>query len=359
MSDKKRLLGALAIALCSSLIFGAGLSIASGPETIANPKRILKPVSPMEGEDVYPIPKGSVIKHLPDNLTEAYGPDGKLLLTVRDDEVELIPTSTGLAPATFVHQVPSNSFVDGVSERIAKIYDPDGNLILTIMNLRDGLPITSMRGHWIEATEDDYVKTIWLFDASWTCPIEPIPEYGDTDDVDHLFIAVESNLQGYENRIVQPVLSWNYPEFEGYFRSQGAAWAVWESDYVYSTPVNVNQGDSIYGKLQYITPGYPYTTGWLISFKNQTTGETTALVSNILPPANARIYTALEGYNLEETNDVYDDCHFTNMHFKDHDGNAVDIQWNGWIDPKDAAYIDGLNVIIYNDSHVELETGRA
>jgi len=96
-------------------------------------KTIKFALSPMEGEDVYPIPVGSIIVHLPDGTTEVYSPQKKLILSVEDKDVEMIPTPSGFVRATHVHQVPTGALID-TRGNTTEVYK-DGRCILTVITI--------------------------------------------------------------------------------------------------------------------------------------------------------------------------------------------------------------------------------
>lgn len=376
MFNKRTLLIIMVIVTIIGFSFFSGLAMANGPEKSAEaPKKILKQLSPMEGEDVYSIPEGSVIKHLPSNLTEVYGPEGNLLLTVDEDEVPKIGTPGGfLLPVTRVHQVPSGSFVGGGSNGIIKVYGPNGKLILTIVDLSEDkyaasrptraphptlppVPSPNYSG-WIESAWDWYVASIQRFEAHWTCPLEPASP--DDDDIVYLFPSIIGDyLWGPGSAIIQPVLDWNCSYTGGGRVSHGASWVVTESWGIHSSPIHVSQGDSIRGLLS-----CNRQRGWAINFWNETTGGYTYLGSGAIGWTDVDLNTALEGWYLEDTMDLYDDCEFTNMDFRDWGGGTIDIQWipyyyDSYEGEHSRDVFAGLNVIIYDDTHTELETGRA
>lgn len=368
MSDKKRLLGALAIALCFSLIFGVGL--VSGSKTATNPKKILKPISPMNGEDVYPIPKGSIVKHLPDNLTQLYGPDGKLLLTAQDDEAGMVPTPQGFAKATRVYEVPSGSFVHGVSKGITEVYSADGDLILKVVDLTEpetmAQAIPAYNG-WIEytyyyATDQD----ISYFHADWTCPTEPINNWID-DDVVYLFPSITADGKGAwagERAIVQPVLEYNQDVSWPGNRSTGRCWVVEsQTNYYRSSSVDVSKGDSLEGTM-YWSYNVTYDVwGYAIFFTNKSKNTGVSIFTDLVGVANQRLDTALEGYNLETTSDLYGTCNFYNMEFMkidyEYGGNEyTSIVWRDYVVSGARNYFDGLAVYHWGDDHSRLYTGR-
>ena len=91
----------LAIGIVALVVCSVGLVIAQdqSKEYVV----INAPLSPEEGDDVYSIPPGSIIYHSADGITTVYTPDGKGILTAKDSEASMIPTTTGLKPATKIH----------------------------------------------------------------------------------------------------------------------------------------------------------------------------------------------------------------------------------------------------------------
>ena len=285
-------------------------------QRMKNPKKVLKPISPMEGEDVYTVPKGSVVKHLLDNSTEIYGPDGKLLLTAQDDEVGMVPTPQGFAKATRVYEVPSGSFVHGVSKGITEVYSADNELILTVVDQtkpETSTPAVPSPGVWVEYTQYEATdQDIGFFGAEWTCPLLPINNEID-DDVVFLFPAIIANGEGEwsgERVIVQPVLEYNNDIGESGNPTWGRCWATIDGDYIISDTVDVSFGDSLKGSITWGADEY------CIGFYNESTGDGVGLYTDLrVGLDNQRLYTALEGCNLETVSDLYGTCDFTNMSF--------------------------------------------
>lgn len=368
MFDKKRLLSVIAIALCFGLIFGVGL--VSGSKMVANPKKILKPISPMEGEDAYLIPKGSVIKHFPDNLTEICGPDGKLLLTARDDEVGMVPTPEGFAKATRVYQVPSGSFVHGVSKEITEVYNADGDLILKVVDLTEpetktqALPAYSS---WIEYTY--YFATnqdISYFHADWACPTEPINNWID-DDVVFLFPSITADGKGdWAGRkvIVQPVLEYNNDQGQPGNKSIGRCWVVdIYNNYYHSNSVDVSEGDLLEGTMYWSYSVTYKVWGYAIFFTNKSKNTGVSMFTDLAGVAHQWLHTALEGKNLETTSDLYGTCNFYNMEFwkidYEHGGSdPTSIVWTDKVKSEARQYFLGLAVYHWGDYHSRLCTGR-
>lgn len=328
--------------------------------------KVRRELSTMKGKNHHTIPKGSVVEYLPNGVTKVSDPQGKVILNVLDNGVRKIPVPFpgGNKPAKHVFAWPSGSLVNKVSERVTKVFRPEGDLLMTIVNHRTNgknlegpvslIGETDGKGGWIEWTEDMSYGFNY-FKAEWSCPSEPNV---DTDDMDvnHLFNGISDGCV-----IFQPVLSWDYTR-EGFPEdtSVGAA-CYWDEPSVYghSDYIDVQPGDEIKGTIEY-SDGAP---GWVITFTNLTGNETKIKVANEVNSGWHRYlwaYTALEGYYLEETPDLYGDCDFHDMVFKVITG-TVDreftVDWEEQVDPKDAEYLDGLDVNVCGSDHVELETG--
>jgi len=55
---------------------------------------------------------------------------------------------------------------------------------------------------------------------------------------------------------------------------------------------------------------------WWITFYNVNTGKSTYLTTDLQGTTQQQLYTALEGYNLETTSDLWSTCDFANMQFE-------------------------------------------
>lgn len=176
---------------------------------------------------------------------------------------------------------------------------------------------------------------------------------GDADDVNYLFNAIQPEIGG---EIIQPVLDWNSDFNPWSYESAGAAWEYdSRTDYDHSEYIRVSPNQSIKGSLDFPE----HASYWSITFTNQTTDNSTSLWADQMEDVDMtddNIYTTLEGYNLEDTPDLYGTCDFHDMKAMDY-LTELDITWTGYIDPDDADYLNGLYVDIISDSHVQLETG--
>ncbi len=176
------------------------------------------------------------------------------------------------------------------------------------------------------------------------------------DDTAYLFPAIQAAGSGsWSGRytIIQPVLEHNE---DGYWvpgnPKTGAAWIVDSSNNFYhSSPINVNVGDHIRGLMSWDG------TQWWITFYDQTTGGNTYLTTNLQGTTGQELDTALEGYNLDTTSDLWGTTDFSNMAFQ-RNGQAITVSWIPKVDPNAQNLFQGLGVDTFDSSHTRLRTGR-
>ena len=169
-------------------------------------------LSPVEGDDVYSIPPGSVIYHSADGITTVYAPDGKIVLKARDSDAARIATTMGMKPVTYSVEVPNGSLCihepinfytedrGWITGNGTKTYAPDGTLVVTVMTEKRktedetaGIqPKDFPEGCWVEFAADhiwSLWKKLWEFTAYWECPRSPPEPHSNT--VNLLFNAVQ------------------------------------------------------------------------------------------------------------------------------------------------------------------------
>ncbi|HIH97085.1 MAG TPA: hypothetical protein HA348_06380 [Thermoplasmata archaeon] len=340
----------MAISLLVVLVCSVGIAIAQDAQD-PNEKDIVitAPLSPIEEGSVYPIPSSSLIVH-EKGLTRVYDPEGKSILTVNDSNVPSIATPTGLMKVTHVHHVPSGSkIVDPPGSNVTKVYDDNGTLILTVISEN-----TSKRStipgyeNWIEWAQDLWVWELWEFTAEWNVPSSPPSPEGDT--VDFLFNGIEPLLGG---SIIQPVLEWNYG---GSGRWTAAPWCVSGSDtYRGTPPIDVDVNDHLEGILVW----HDAVDKWTIGIYDHTKGTYKFIEKYCgIDPDTVRTYVTLEGYGVYDDSDVPGDTTFYNMIFEDANENPVDIDWTPKVNEDWEEKLTGLNVHVYSDHKVKLETAN-
>ncbi len=289
------------------------------------------------------IPEGSTIRHLNTGVTEIYARDGSLVLRARDTDAELVATPGGLRRATFVYNVPSGSHITEAGN--ATVVSFEGAVILRVIDARTGdITVPAFTG-WIEQSNDWTVDYLDHFGGTWVVPSDP-PDPGN-DVVDFLFTAIE-NQAG--NKILQPVLEWNQ---SGSGRWTGRAWYGSSGGYYASSPINASAGNSITGVMD----NYGGASGWLISFQNTSTSQSTSITTTILGTSTLAVFTALEGYNIDGNSDVPGDTTFDNMDFE-YNANNIDITWNPVDSTPPGSGLTGLDVEIFSDAKVKLHTAN-
>jgi len=294
------------------------------------------------------IPYGSIIQHSKNGMTSVFDSTGKQLLITNDANAKKIAAPGGYKAASKIHQVPNGSIIRTNGE--ITTVDYEGRRILTVLNPDNPLILPGYDG-WIESSRDLTVSELGQFIAYWTVPSSPpTPQ---TDTTDFLFNGIQPSSSG---GIVQPVLEWNQA---GSGRWTGRAWYVDQYGVGYpSNPINVNVGDSIKGTLGW----NPNIQHWNIIFADETTTDSTSIFSENaanIGSTNLQMYTALEGYGVDDNSDVPGHTTFNNMRIRDVNLNVVDIDWVKLVeyDPHNA--LTNLDVTWTSDTQVTLHTANA
>ncbi|MEA1895523.1 MAG: hypothetical protein U9N36_10070 [Euryarchaeota archaeon] len=342
---KPKGVGMAATVLLATLLIAAVIAPAMGA-TIPTSESVIitAPISPMQSDGIYSIPPGSVIDHSADGTTTVYAPNGTCILTAQDSKADMIGTPSGKSlPATHLHQVPSGSRICTVGDGVTKVYMNE-TCILTVVNQDQEVNTIPDVDGWIESSYDWSVDELWEFNAYWHVPSSPpSPESGT---IDFLFNAIEPSTA---DAIVQPVLEWNQG---GSGRWTGSAWTGSGGDYYHSDPIDVSVGDKIKGILAW-DDDY---NSWLVDVHDMTTGEKTFIHSHNVGDTSLAVFTALEGYGVEDDTDVPGDTTFYDMSFRDSDFNTVDIEWEKHI--MSGVPLTGLEVESSSDEWVKLHTAN-
>jgi hypothetical protein len=145
---------------------------------------------------------------------------------------------------------------------------------------------------WIES--GNAINTTSSFgelSANWTVPPAPSSDDGQT-----VFLFPGMEDYATDTTIIQPVLGWN----AGFF---GANWSIasWnccpKGTTNYSTPVEVNSGDKIFGTIKSsCSAGTKSCSKWDIATEDQTTGKSTTLGKT---PSEGQTFTWAQGGALE------------------------------------------------------------
>jgi hypothetical protein len=355
---KVSILGIAILLVVSLLIWGPGPVMAHDEEF----QWIDKPLSPVEGDDVYSIPPGSTIYHLENGITKVYGPDGRHVLTTKDTLQSLIPVpSGGLAGASHVHTVPSDSKVSRVGGEVKVYYDE--TCILTIVNEnRDSAktpplshsewpdnnqppPPDVPEGTWLAYSVDVDVDDLMYFYAYWSVPDSP----PDPDYWAYAFIFNAIESPDYSD-IIQPVLEWNVYT-AGTYEWTCAAWYGIDGDFIDGTRIDASEGDDIFGYM------VKFGDLWMIKILNQDTNESSTLWTDEFATGdNLKIFCALEGGYIEDDDEVPGDVLFYDMLFKDDHWNTINISWLTFT-PGEAWGLT-LDVEVYSDDEVEIQTAN-
>ena len=186
------------------------------------------------------IPRGSIVRHLENGITEVYKRDNSLMMRSLDLEAAMVATPSGLARATHVYVVPSGSEIN-TRGNTTDVYE-NNTLILRVID--SGVLAVPQFSGWIEQANNWSVSNLDYFGANWVVPSRP-PGPG-TDVVDFLFNAIEPQTG---SAIIQPVLEWNQAGSGGW--TLRSWYGPVNGNYYCSSPVAASSGNSISGVMSY------------------------------------------------------------------------------------------------------------
>ncbi len=189
---------------------------------------------------------------------------------------------------------------------------------------------------WIEDTSYNPGSGIDHYSGNWIVPSSP----SSTGSLIYLFIGLEPS-DG--SNILQPVLQWgNNGAFGGNYWTL-ASWYVTGSSYTYSTPINVNAGDTLYGEAYHYTSNPTY---WFVNSVDQTQSTYTTL-STTASSSYPNSYVTLEGYNVNTCSQFPGATGFTNL-----DLYGITPYWT----PNQLQTGCGLSISVISPTQVTLNT---
>jgi hypothetical protein len=154
----------------------------------------------------------------------------------------------------------------------------------------------------------------------------------------YMFNALENTYSG--NDIIQPVLQfgWN-SAISGGCNWMIAAWFGANGNYVHSSYINVNPGDTIYGYMNYVGYWQGSNFWWYVQISDVTTSQTTYfLVQNPLYTYQHWAFGgALEAYNINNCNQYPSgssgSTSFTGQSLYNGNGQQLTPSWTKTINP--------------------------
>lgn len=118
--------------------------------------------------------------------------------------------------------------------------------------------------------------------------------------------------------------------------------------------MDVAVGNEIFGLVQF----GPIEPLWAGVIYNYSTYQGKSLETDLLGTTNQFITVALEGHNLETDSDLFGTTDFENLYVSDPNYQRLYPSWNGVVSEGTEEYFTNLDVIVYNHSHVRLQTAR-
>ena len=220
--------------------------------------------------------EGSYIIHGSDGITRIFFENGTESSFAVDAEAAIIPNPFGgTIPSTYSISVPSGSTVERIGKNTHVIFN--NRILLTISNntidmstflghatsMDANIPATKS-GSWIEWVKNSSPYYVVETDATWTTPHSPdlyshlyVNGAGDSvHPVNFIFNGIQ-NRDGVGTSILQPVAGFDNTAFwidnvSWQDHWYGAAYIVGPGpDNIHSTPIPLNEGDSVMGMISY------------------------------------------------------------------------------------------------------------
>jgi hypothetical protein len=300
------------------------LKIDSSMETIAISGALSPQVELGETErGIYGIPSGSVIVHAVDGTTQVFDKNGNPLLSISDERSGKVPTPAGVEkPGTKVHQLPNDSRVYHHGDKIF-VLDPAGALILVVLDESTSSDpiLTDWNGNdWVESAED-YLNSITEYVAYWTVPSNP-PSLGSNERI-YLFNGIQG-IAGSKRYLLQPVLGYNGLTSQW----EGQAWACHTNgnDDFTGPLFTSGTGHSMKGRIYWSSS----LQLWSITLYDLETGQYSSVsTSCMVPQNNCLVACVLEGWNIDDNDDVPGDTLFYDMVYKSY-GIPMSVDLEPW-----------------------------
>jgi len=271
-------------------------------------------------ENLTSIPTGSIIQHSDDGITRVFDSNGNQLIRSVDSDSPKIPTPKGLTSAVNINQIPDGSYVQVNDNGITNVYLNDTRILTVISpnkTVREMIPVPSTNG-WIESSYKRGIPQLGQFIADWNVPSSP--PNTTTGSIIYIFNAIQSSG---DTGIVQPVLEYNYA---GTHQWTAAPWYGYNGVYYRGTAINTAVGHTIRGTLGWNSN----LNRWNIITQDLTNSGYSSSFSTNAPNIgtdNVGAFCALEGWYINNDNDVPGKIVFSNMRFRDVNLNAVTFTW--------------------------------
>jgi len=293
------------------------------------------------------IPEGAIIHHGDDGITRVYSADGGQVSVSKDSDSPDIPTPYGYLPAVNVNQVPEGSFIDVKGNGITNVYSQGKRVLTVVSQETKKVPVPSTSG-WIEDSYAWNIPQLGQFTADWTVPSSPPNQ--QTTAINYIFNGIQP---GNSVGIVQPVLEYNVG---GTHQWTGAPWYVDSNNMGYrGTPVSTAVGHTVRGTLGWNSN----LQRWNIIFQDLSNGGYSSSFSTNAPNIgtnNVGAFCALEGYYINNDNDVSGTVTFYNIKFKNVNLQPVTFNWNRYVN--NGMGLTDLNVAWSGMSPVTLWTNN-
>lgn len=271
-------------------------------------------------ENLTSIPTGSIIQHSDDGITRVFDSRGNQLIRSVDNDSPKIPTPKGVTSAVNINQIPNGSFVQVNDDGITNVFLDDTRILTVISPTKSGrdmMMVPSTNG-WIESSYKRGITQLGQFIADWKVPSSP-PNPA-TGSIIYIFNAI---IPSGDTGIVQPVLEYNYARPHQW---TAAPWYGSNGVYYRGSTINTAEGHTIRGTLGWNSN----LNRWNIIIQDIGNGGYSSSFSTNAPNVgtnNIGAFCALEGWHINNDNDVPGKIVFSNIRLRDVNLNTVSFAW--------------------------------
>ncbi len=299
------------------------------------------------------VSSGSTIYHH-NGITRVFDSNGKQISIIDDTKSTKVATPVGFSPATNVYHVPNGALIRqrGAVTQVIVNNETISTIINTQAENYQFVPEAGY-GDWVEEANNTAISNLGRFSADWIAPNPP--SNTSMRSTNFLFNGIEPQ-QPLPNMttIIQPVLEWNNG---GTHEWRARPWYITNDGGIYNTKedyIRVTPGDSITGLMDWNND----TQNWTVIITDNTRSLSLHIDDDKFWSNDLKVTCAFEGYNLVDNSDLPGSTYFTNMEFKDTNGQPVYFNWDKWYNATAYSSFKGLFVDTLSQSQVTLYTDK-
>jgi hypothetical protein len=302
-----------------------------------------------KGYNLTEIPEGSIIQHSTGGITRVFDSNGKQISISNDADSPKIPTPHGYIEADKILGVPEGAYIQVVDNVTTNVL-VNNTRVLTVLSQDNGQIPTASTSGWIESAQSANIGNIQEYIATWNVPSSPANP--NTGAINYIFNGLQPS---YSNGIVQPVLEYNVYTTNHAWTAR--PWYVDSNNHGYYpvTPINTAPGHLIEGEVSWNSN----VNRWYVMIEDLSTGGSLSELSTNAPnigTTNDFAVCALEGYYINNNNDVAGTTTFNNMQVYNTNWQPISLSWHQQIATNFGLSNLGVSWPLFGFSPVTLST---